>query len=92
MGGRSRKRKGKAPDPTAGGLRSPSPTPSVSGSLIEEQVSGMSHHLPIKVPRTGVAEYVADVAGVTREMTAMAVGDSPLGTRSLMIVSAVSLP
>ena len=91
MGKGRYKRKGKAPDPLVGGLRSPSPTLSTLGSLVGELAFGISYDVAIKVPRTGVAESVADVAGVTRGMKVMVVGKSSLGTRSLMIISAVSL-
>ena len=77
MGGGSRKRKGKAPSPPVGGLRSPSPTPSVSDSVAGELATGMSYDVPVKVPRTGEAESVADVAGVTRGVAVMGVGMTP---------------
>ena len=92
MGGGSKKRKGKAPSPPVGGLRSPSPTPSVSGSVAGELAAGMSYDVPVKVPRTEVAESVADVAGVTRGLLEIAVAEAPVGTRILQILGAVSIP
>ena len=92
MGGGSRRRKGKAPSPPEGGLRSPSPTPSVSGSVAGELAAGMSYDVPVKLPRTEVAESVADVAGVTRGMAEVTVAGAPLGTRLLQILGAVAIP
>ena len=69
MGGKGGKRKGGGlvvPGFGAGGLRTSSPTPSSSGSVAgaaePELASGMSYDVPVKVPRVGVAESVADVA------------------------------
>ena len=72
MGGNGGKRKGgglAVPGFGAGGLRTPSPTPSASGSVAGaaevELASGMSYDVPVKVPRVGVAESVADVAALS---------------------------
>ena len=72
MGSKGGKRKGGGlvvPGFGAGGLRTPSPTPSVSGSVAgaaePELASGMSYDVPVKVPRVGVAESVADVAALS---------------------------
>ena len=71
MGGMGGKRKGGGlvvPGFGAGGLRTPSPTPSVSGSVAGvagvELAGGMSYDVPFKVPRVGVAESVSDVAAL----------------------------
>ena len=73
-GGRKRKGGGLAmPRFGTGGLRTPSPTPMVSGSVAGGRVAGaVSWHEAAKVPRLGEAESVADetiaelVEGVTR--------------------------
>ena len=72
MGRKGGKRKGgglAAPGFGAGGLRTPSPTPSASGSVADaagaELAYGMSYDVPLKVPRVGVAESVADVAALS---------------------------
>ena len=53
----------------AGGLRTPSPTPSASGSVAgaaeAELASRMSSNVPVKVLRVGEAESVADVAALS---------------------------
>ena len=77
MGGKGgKKRKGggiAVPRFGVGGLGTPSPTPSASGSVAAGGLSGaVSRHDAAKVPRFGVAESVADediaelVEGVTR--------------------------
>ena len=75
MGGKGGKRKCGGlvvPGFGAGGLRTPSPTPSASGSVAgasePELASGMSYDVPVKVPRVGVAESVADVAALSAEV------------------------
>ena len=75
MGGKGGKRKGAGlvvPGFGAGGLRTPSPTPSASGSVAgaaEPQLaSGMSYDVPVKVPRVGVPESVADMAALSVEV------------------------
>ena len=72
MGGKGGKRKGGGLAVSgfgAGGLRTPSPTPSASGSVVgaaeAELASGMSYDIPLKVPRVGVAESVAHVAALS---------------------------
>ena len=72
MGGKGGKRKGGGlvvPSFGAGGLRTPSPTPSVWGSVdgtaVVELAGGMSYDVLVKVPRVGVAESVADVAALS---------------------------
>ena len=92
MGGGGKKRKRKAPSPPVGGLRSPSPMPSVSGSVAGELAPGMSYDVPVKLLRTGEAESVADVAGVTRGLSEIAMAEAPVGTRLLQILGAVSIP
>ena len=67
MGGEgSKKRKGgglAVPRFGAGGLRTPSPTPSASGSVAGSEVAGaVSRHDAAKVPRFGVTESVANEA------------------------------
>ena len=69
MRGKGGKRKGEGlavPGFGAGGLRTPSPTPSASGSVAgaaeAELGSWMSYDVPLKVLRLGVAESVADVS------------------------------
>ena len=80
MGGKGGKRKGDglvAPSFGAGGLRTPSPTPSASGSVagvaVVELAGGMSYDVPVKIPRVGVAESVADVAALSEEVGRLAV-------------------
>ena len=72
MGGKGGKRKGGGlvvPSFGAGGLRTPSTTPSASGSVdgaaVVELAGGMSYDVPVKFPRVGVAESVADVAALS---------------------------
>ena len=72
MGGKGGKRKGGGlvvPGFGAGGLRTPSPTPTASGSVAgaaeAELGSWMSYDVPLKVPRVGVADSVADVAALS---------------------------
>ena len=72
MGGKGGKRKGGGlvvPGFGAGGLRTPSATPNASGSVggaaVVELAGGMSYDVPVKVPRVGVAESVADVAALS---------------------------
>ena len=72
MGGKGGKRKGGGlvvPVFGAGGLRTPSPTPSASGSVAgaaePELAPGMSYDVPPKVPRVSVAESMADVAALS---------------------------
>ena len=103
MGSKGGKRKGGGlvvPGFGAGGLRTPSPTPSASGSVdgaaVVELAGGMSYDVPVKVPRVGVAESVADVAalseGVGRLMVDPLVGriDSVLASiRNLRVVPEV---
>ena len=71
MGGKGGKRKGGGlvvPVFGAEGLRMPSPTTSASGSVASaaepELAPGISYDVPVKVPRVGVAESVADVAAL----------------------------
>ena len=63
-GGKKRKGGGLAvPRFGIGGLRTPFPTPSVSGSVAGSGVAGaVSRHNAAKVPRLGVAASVADKA------------------------------
>ena len=72
MGGKGGKRKGgglAVPSYGAGGMRTPSPTPSASGFVAgAELASGMSYDVPVKVPRVGVAESVADVAALSEKV------------------------
>ena len=63
-GGKKRKGRGLAvPQLGAGGLSTPSLTPSASGSLASGGVAGaVLWHVAAKVPRLGVAASVADEA------------------------------
>ena len=93
MGGKGGKRKGggmAAPSFGVGGLRTPSPTPSASGSVAgvaEVELAGaMSYDVPAKVPRVGVAESVADVAALSEEVGRLAV-DPVVGVVDRVLVS-----
>ena len=75
MGGKGGKRKSgglAVPSFGAGGLRTPSPTPSASGFVVgaagAELATGMSYDVPVNVPQVGVAESVSDVAALSDEV------------------------
>ena len=93
LGGKGGKRKGgglAASSFGAGGLSTPSPTPSASGSVAGvaevELAGGMSYDVPVKVPRVGVAESVADVAALSEEVGRLAV-DPVVGVVDRVMVS-----
>ena len=92
MGGKGGKRKGGGLVVSsfgAGGLRTPSPTPSASGSVAGaaevELAGGMSDDAPVKVPRVGVAESVADVAALSEEVGRLVVSPAVEGINHLLV-------
>ena len=103
MGGKGGKRKGAGlvvPGFGAGGFRSPSPTLSALGSVAgaaEPELSfGISYDVPVKVPRVGVTESVADVAALSTEVERLdvhycggALGRLREGIRNLRVVPEV---
>ena len=87
MGGKGGKRKGGGlvvPGFGAVGMRTPSPTTSVSGSVAStELASGMSYDVPVKVLGVGVAESVADVAALSKEVGQLEVSPGLVGVGRL---------
>ena len=93
MGGKGGKRKSGglvAPSFGAGGLHTPSPTPSASGYVagVEEVelAGGMSYDVPVKILRVGVAGSLADVAALLEEVGRLAV-DPVVGVVDRVLVS-----
>ena len=73
----------------ASGMRTPSPTPSASGSVPGEAetelASGMSYDVPMKVLRVGVAESVADVAALSDGVRQLEVSPLMAGVDRLLV-------
>ena len=83
MGSKGGKRKSgglAVPGFGASGMRIPSPTPSTSGSVAGAKLAcGISYNVPVKKPRVGVAESVADMAALSEEVGRSVVGQGLAG-------------
>ena len=76
----------------AGGLSTPSPTPSASGSVASGELAGaVSRHAAAKVLRLGAAESVADgaVAELVEGVSGMSYDPSGVGLAGLFALPAL---
>ena len=87
MGGKGGKSKGgglAVPCDGAGGMRTPSPTPSGSGSVAGvDLASELSYNVLVKVPRVGVAESVAHLAVLSEAVGQLEVSPGMAGVGRL---------